>query len=49
MSNTRIGKTKFLAEVIAAGRITIPKTVRKILGIKEGDFVKVEIIEVIRR
>jgi len=33
----------FVAQVIADGRITIPLTLRKLLGIKEGDFVKVQL------
>ena len=30
---------EFSAEVISKGRVTIPKTVRKLLGIKEGSMV----------
>ena len=36
----------FQAEVISNGRITIDKIVRKRLGLKEGDVVKVQIEKV---
>jgi len=41
-------KLEFLNEVIAGGRITIPKAVREFLDIEEGDLVKVQIVEVIK-
>ena len=33
----------FIAQVIADGRVTIPETVRKFLGLNEGDLVKVTV------
>jgi len=33
----------FKAEVISLGRITIPKTIRDILDIKDGDIVEVQV------
>jgi AbrB family looped-hinge helix DNA binding protein len=36
----------FISQVIADGRITIPKNVRKRLGLKEGSYVRVEISKV---
>ena len=42
------GKLEFLSKVIAGGRITIPKAVRKFLNIAEDDLVKVQIVEVIK-
>jgi len=36
----------FLAKVLADGRITIPVEWRELLKIKEGDIVKMEILEV---
>jgi len=35
--------TRFIAKVIQLGRITIPIEIRKLLGIREGDFVELEI------
>ena len=34
---------KFIAEVISAYRITIPKNIRKLAGLKAGDLLEVEI------
>lgn len=34
----------FISKVIADGRVTIPKEMRKIKGIKEGDFVEVQVL-----
>ena len=31
---------KFVARLIADGRITIPESVREVLGLKEGDLVR---------
>lgn len=38
----------FIAEVIADGRITIPKEIRKLLNLDLGDMVKVE-VELVRK
>jgi AbrB family looped-hinge helix DNA binding protein len=39
--NWKLTKKEFSAEVISGGRITIPKTVRRILKLKEGSVVNV--------
>lgn len=39
-------KELFKAEVISLGRITIPKTIRDLLEIEDGDFVDVGISKV---
>ena len=36
---------RFRAPVISQGRITIPESIRKKLGIEEGDYVQVEDIK----
>jgi AbrB family looped-hinge helix DNA binding protein len=36
----------FTAEVIAGGRVTIPKKLRDLLGISSGKLVKLQILEV---
>lgn len=41
-------KTKtFISRVIADGRVTIPMELRKDQGIKEGDFVELQITRII--
>jgi len=39
----------FILKVIAGGRVTLPKKVRKTQGIEEGDFVEVKFIQKIRK
>jgi len=34
---------KFIARVVSDGRVTIPEQIRKLLGLKEGDFVSCDI------
>jgi len=36
-----MGELSFVAEVDSRGRITIPRTIRTLLGVKDRDFVKV--------
>lgn len=33
----------FVGQIIADGRVTIPETIRAILCVKEGDYVKIVI------
>jgi AbrB family looped-hinge helix DNA binding protein len=40
---------EFTRKVSENGKLTLPKEVRELQGIKEGDFVRVQILEVIRR
>ncbi len=35
--------TRFTAEVLLLGRVTIPKAVRKALNINDGDIVELEV------
>ena len=39
----------FVARVIGGGKVTIPLVVREMLKIKEGDYVRVSINEVIKK
>jgi len=43
--STKIGGfiLKFIARVISDGRVTIPEEIRKLLGIRGGDFVSCEV------
>jgi len=34
---------KFIARIVSDGRITIPEQIRKLLGLKEGDFVSCDL------
>jgi len=34
---------RFVARVISGGRVTIPETIRELLGVKDGDLVEVQI------
>lgn len=39
----------FMARVLAEGRITVPYVFRDLLGLRKGDYVRVRVLEVIRR
>jgi len=38
-----------VARLIADGRVTVPQRVRDVLGVKKGDYLRVSIIEVIKK
>ena len=40
---------RFVAKVLQGGKVTIPKRLRELLGVEEGDFVRFGVVEVIRR
>jgi hypothetical protein len=40
---------RFVAKVFGGGKVTIPVRVRELLGIGDGDYVRLEVLEVIRR
>lgn len=39
----------FVAKVIADGKVTIPLRVRDLLGIRDGDYARVSLVEVIKK
>jgi len=39
----------FVAKVVAGGKVTIPRRLRDLLGIEDGDYVRVSLVEVIRK
>lgn len=43
-----LGKLDFVRRVYENSKVTIPKEIRELHGIQEGDFVKFAIVEVIR-
>jgi AbrB family looped-hinge helix DNA binding protein len=38
---------RFVAKVLQGGKVTIPKRVRELLGVEEGDYVRLVLMEVI--
>ena len=42
------GLEKFVARVFQGGKVTIPKRLRELLNIEDGDYVRLGVIEVIR-
>jgi len=44
-----VSREVFVARVIADGRVTVPQRVRDVLGVKKGDYLRVSIIEVIKK
>lgn len=38
---------QFVARVLQGGKVTIPKRLRELLGVDEGDYVRLGIVEVI--
>jgi bifunctional DNA-binding transcriptional regulator/antitoxin component of YhaV-PrlF toxin-antitoxin module len=39
----------FVARVIAYGKVTVPRRVRDVLNLEEGDYVRITITEVIKK
>jgi bifunctional DNA-binding transcriptional regulator/antitoxin component of YhaV-PrlF toxin-antitoxin module len=39
----------FVARVVAGGKVTVPRRLRDVLNLEEGDYVRVTITEVIRK
>ena len=39
----------FVARVIAGGKVTVPRRLRDVLNLEEGDYVRVTINEVMKR
>lgn len=38
---------RFVARVLQDGKVTIPKRLRELLGVEEGDYVRLDLVEVI--
>lgn len=38
---------RFVARVLQGGKVTVPKRVRELLGVEEGDYVRLVLVEVI--
>ena len=37
-----------MARVFSGGKVTIPVRVRDLLGVRDGDYIRLEVVEVIR-
>ena len=40
---------RFVARVFGSGKVTIPARVRELLGVRDGDYIKLEVCEVIKK
>jgi bifunctional DNA-binding transcriptional regulator/antitoxin component of YhaV-PrlF toxin-antitoxin module len=38
---------RFVAKVLQGGKVTVPKRVRELVGVKDGDYVRLVLVEVI--
>ena len=39
---------QFVARVFQDGKVTVPKRLRELLGIEDGDYVRLNVVEVIK-
>ncbi len=40
---------QFVARVFGGGKVTIPKRLRELLGVGDGDYVRMSVVEVAKR
>jgi len=40
---------QFVARVFGGGKVTIPKRLRELLAVGDGDYVRMSVVEVIKR
>ena len=40
---------QFVARVFQGGKVTVPKRVRELLDVRDGDYVRLGVVEVIKR
>jgi len=40
---------EFVARVFSGGKVTVPKRVREVLGVADGDYVRLRVVEVLKR
>jgi len=43
-----VGLEEFIARVFQGGKVTIPKRLREVLGVEDGDYVRLALVEVVR-
>ena len=39
---------QFVARVFGGGKVTIPKRLRELLGVVDGDYVRMSVVEVVK-
>ena len=39
---------QFIARVFQGGKVTIPKRLRELLGIKDGDYVRLSVVGIVK-
>ena len=39
---------QFVAKVFQGGKVTVPKRLRELLGVEDGDYVRLALVEVIK-
>jgi len=40
---------EFVVRVFKGGKVTVPKRLRELLGVEDGDYVKLGLVEVLKR
>jgi bifunctional DNA-binding transcriptional regulator/antitoxin component of YhaV-PrlF toxin-antitoxin module len=40
---------EFVARVFQGGKVTVPKRLRELLGVEDGDYVRLGVVEVMKR
>jgi bifunctional DNA-binding transcriptional regulator/antitoxin component of YhaV-PrlF toxin-antitoxin module len=40
---------EFVARVFAGGKVTVPRRLRDLLGVGDGDYVRLAVVEVLRK
>ena len=40
---------EFVARVFGGGKVTVPKRLREVLGVADGDYVRLGVVEVLKR
>jgi len=40
---------EFVARVFSGGKVTVPKRLREVLAVEDGDYVRLAVIEVLKR
>jgi bifunctional DNA-binding transcriptional regulator/antitoxin component of YhaV-PrlF toxin-antitoxin module len=39
----------FVARVFGGGKVTVPRRLREVLGVVDGDYVRMAVVEVVKR
>jgi bifunctional DNA-binding transcriptional regulator/antitoxin component of YhaV-PrlF toxin-antitoxin module len=44
-----VGVAEFVARVFSGGKVTVPKRVREVLAVEDGDYVRLAVVEVLKQ